>query len=45
MLHLVKVVALFGLTKSDAVEMRQDYWTAQLIHLESITVAIMRMLE
>ena len=44
-LILVKVVALFGLMMSSAVEMRQDYWIAQQILLEATTVAILRMLE
>ena len=44
-LSLVKVVALFGLITSDAMELRRDYWTVQLIHLEATTVAILRMLE
>ena len=40
----VKVVALFCLMMSNAVELRRDYWTVQLIHLEAITVATVRML-
>ena len=42
---LVKVVDLFGLTMSGVMELRRGYWTAQPIHLQTITVAILRMLE
>lgn len=43
-LAMVKALAPSGLMMSSALEMRAGCWTAQLEHLEAITVVMVRML-